>query len=257
MTRKHEERYGSVLSEFAQSLTGSADVPIELENLCTRLNVIITRANVPGNNALLVNTARDAEIRIPRSANAVGKYAPRERFMIAHELGHLILERYCGVRPLGTSEYWRHEQLANNFAAMLLVPDHIVRANISHEYRSPELMTLTRNMAAKAQVMWINVGYRISRFEPRASFFNIIRTDNSEFRVLHTTVTRGYKKKIPVTNDLGKKLADLSEDAREVTLDDSVLTNALIPSSRRRLEGTATAPVRNTIHVAVLSEPLL
>lgn len=176
--------------------------------------------------------------------------------MIAHELGHFILERHCGVRPLGTSEYWRHEQLANNFAAMLLVPDHIVRANISHEYRSPELMTLTRKMAAKARVMWITVGHRISRFDPRASFFNINRGEDGNFNVLHTTVPRGYKIKIPESSALGEKLADLSRGAREATLDNSILADTLIPSSGRRLEGTATPPVRNTIHVAVLSEPL-
>jgi hypothetical protein len=255
MTHKHEEIYWGVLSEVARSLTGGADLPIDVKDLCARLNVIITRANVSGNKALLVNTARGAEIRIPPSTNVAGTSISRERFMIAHELGHLILERHCGVRPLGISEYWRHEQLANNFAAMLLVPDRIVKANITHEYRSPELMTLTRKMAVQAQVMWINVGYRVSRFEPRASFFNIIRSENGEFRVLHTTVTRGYKKKIPEASDLGKKLADLTGDAKEVTLDDSVLTKALIPSSGRQLEGTATPPVRNTIHVAVLSEP--
>jgi hypothetical protein len=254
MTRKHEEGYWSVLSEVAHSLTGGANLPIDVKDLCARLNVIVTRANVPSNKALLVNTARGAEIRIPPTTNAAGTSTARERFMIAHELGHLVLERHCGVRPLGTSEYWRHEHLADNFAGMLLVPDHIVMANMSCDYTSRELMTLTREMAAKARVMWITVGHRISWFEPRASFFNIIRTENGEFRVLHTTVTRGYKKKIPATSDLGKKLADLSEDAREVTLDDSVLSNALIPSSGRRLEGTATPPVSSTIHVAVLSE---
>lgn len=50
--------------------------------------------------------------------------APRERFSIAHELGHWVAWTRFGVRPAQEpSEYWAHEEVVNAFAGALLVPD--------------------------------------------------------------------------------------------------------------------------------------
>ena len=50
----------------------------------------------------------------------------RERFSVAHELGHCIAYKSLGVTPVSASEdrreYWRQEQAMNDFASMLLVP---------------------------------------------------------------------------------------------------------------------------------------
>ena len=50
----------------------------------------------------------------------------RERFSVAHELGHCIAYQSCGLKPVAERddrrEYWRHERVMNEFASALLVP---------------------------------------------------------------------------------------------------------------------------------------
>ena len=50
----------------------------------------------------------------------------RERFSIAHELGHCIAYQSCGLKPVperdNRREYWYQERAMNEFASALLVP---------------------------------------------------------------------------------------------------------------------------------------
>lgn len=50
----------------------------------------------------------------------------RQRFTIAHEIGHYLIEGTFAYRPVQASDYWRLEELCNGFAARLLAPDRIV-----------------------------------------------------------------------------------------------------------------------------------
>lgn len=54
---------------------------------------------------------------------------PRERFSVAHELGHCIAYQSHGMHPVAerddAREYWRHERVMNEFASALLVPHWI------------------------------------------------------------------------------------------------------------------------------------
>lgn len=52
---------------------------------------------------------------------------PRERFSVAHEVGHWLAFARLGVRPAREgSAYWKQEELANEFANALLVQDELV-----------------------------------------------------------------------------------------------------------------------------------
>ena len=61
-----------------------------------------------------------------------GLLSPRERFSVAHELAHWIAYDRLRIQPsTEESEYWRQEQLMDEFAAKLLVPDDLVDLWIS------------------------------------------------------------------------------------------------------------------------------
>jgi hypothetical protein len=48
---------------------------------------------------------------------------PRERFSVAHELGHLVAYKELQISPaLKRSDYWAHEEYMHRFAATLLMP---------------------------------------------------------------------------------------------------------------------------------------
>lgn len=52
---------------------------------------------------------------------------PRERFSVAHELGHLIAFTKFQIRPAEkVSDYWVQEECMHNFAATLLAPDWLL-----------------------------------------------------------------------------------------------------------------------------------
>ena len=53
--------------------------------------------------------------------------SPRERFSVAHELGHLVAFRELKLTPSQEkSEYWTHEGCMHSFAAALLMPEWLL-----------------------------------------------------------------------------------------------------------------------------------
>jgi hypothetical protein len=54
---------------------------------------------------------------------------PRERFSVAHEVGHWLAWHKLGIEPISTGRaYWEQEALMNEFAQALLVPSVLVAA---------------------------------------------------------------------------------------------------------------------------------
>ncbi len=55
--------------------------------------------------------------------------APRERFSLAHEIGHYLAATRLGIDPApeGSREYWDQERAMDAFAGALLVPEGLVR----------------------------------------------------------------------------------------------------------------------------------
>jgi hypothetical protein len=51
----------------------------------------------------------------------------RERFTVAHELGHCVVETRFGLRPTSRREYWQLEHICNEFAATLLAPPQLLQ----------------------------------------------------------------------------------------------------------------------------------
>lgn len=80
--------------------------------------------------------AQDPVITIYRKSKIVGKKSlkgndeklltSRERFTIAHEIGHYYAYKYCGLLPEqggDKKEYWKQEKIVNSFAGELLMPN--------------------------------------------------------------------------------------------------------------------------------------
>lgn len=52
--------------------------------------------------------------------------SPRERFTVVHEVAHAIVQRELQVAPSRSREYWALEDLCNEYAAAVLMPDWAV-----------------------------------------------------------------------------------------------------------------------------------
>lgn len=97
-------------------------LPIPVEGILTQLGVTVVRVPSASWSGAVVSSSSDATVYVNASEAPV-----RQRFTLAHELGHLMLH------PLGT-EYRDHEfsgggpreTQANQFAAALLMPMWLV-----------------------------------------------------------------------------------------------------------------------------------
>ncbi len=68
----------------------------------------------------------------------------RRRFTIAHEIGHLLMDHLCG----GTRTY--AEQEANSFAAELLIPLALIRADFA---ATPDVETLAKKYVVSREAL--------------------------------------------------------------------------------------------------------
>src|SRR5262245_46680781 len=119
-----EEQLRTMLEGAATRLAAQWSSPIDLEGICARLGISLERSDVPRGRALLVKKGATFRIKLPQSDSS--QLSRLERFLVAHELGHVVISRDVGVAPFGKSEYWQHEELCDSFARHLLLPNSVV-----------------------------------------------------------------------------------------------------------------------------------
>ncbi|GMA33542.1 ImmA/IrrE family metallo-endopeptidase [Litorihabitans aurantiacus] len=109
--------------------TWSAGYPVDPERIATHLGIIVRRTYLEdGVSGLLrVEPGRDAEIFVSATDTE-----QRQRFTIAHELGHYWERTSRGDTDFNIVErrggkYDLHEFYADEFAGALLMPEHQVR----------------------------------------------------------------------------------------------------------------------------------
>jgi len=107
-----------------------SDLPIDLASMASRLGVIEIRRRDIAQAGLLTANASGEYIIYHRSSDVEA----RVRFTVAHELGHILIARSCGI---GVSESHRgghservEEDAADDIAAELLMPAHLVRRSV-------------------------------------------------------------------------------------------------------------------------------
>ncbi|MFH1498888.1 MAG: ImmA/IrrE family metallo-endopeptidase [Verrucomicrobiota bacterium] len=97
----------------------------DLDAIVKRLGGRIEIANTSHHGEIEVRSARDFTIYLPPHTGHL-----RNRFTIAHELGHYVLHAKSGRNTLSVARnldaYSRVEAEANAFAAALLMPENVV-----------------------------------------------------------------------------------------------------------------------------------
>ncbi len=114
------------LAKVVRRLTADVALPVDVLGCAQQLDVLITSQDRgDGVKGALVKLTNKPEIMLcgppfPRHLT------PKERFSIAHEIGHIIVWRQLGHAP-SKADYWQHEKHANQFASALLLPRNIIR----------------------------------------------------------------------------------------------------------------------------------
>jgi predicted transcriptional regulator len=112
---------------------GVTGAPVVLRDVVSHLNLsLVERAREPfSSEAALVPLGEGHAIELRGTSNA-----RRRRFTIAHEIGHFLLHPEQAVTERGgatNATMAAREREANQFAAELLMPEHLVRQAVLEE----------------------------------------------------------------------------------------------------------------------------
>ena len=167
-----------------------ASHPVALRRICQQLGVRgIRREKLKDAKSLLVNAPADPIIILNSDQDLREKpFTNWERFLIAHEVGHLILHQRGAKPPSGRSEYWKLENLCDSFACQLLIPDEILD-EIANSFRcqAVDRLKATLFIAAKCHVPWSAAALRMSDSYPDGAFFRLTEMPNDGFKVVVST----------------------------------------------------------------------
>ncbi|MGC5171632.1 ImmA/IrrE family metallo-endopeptidase [Microbacterium sp. DT81.1] len=100
-------------------------LPVDLDQVIAagKLGPLIIERGSDRHGAIL-RTGRSPRPVLFRTDGDTGRaLTARERFTVAHEIAHAVIDWDPDSRPVRTRDYWRLEDLCNRFAGELLVPD--------------------------------------------------------------------------------------------------------------------------------------
>jgi len=123
------------LLEAAKRLATLSSMPVDVISLLRRLGIELEVVVGLGPPTLRKLSSRSYRVVLPRSSFSTQPLSPRERFSVAHEIGHVLVDFQFGYRPATERAYHDLETWCDLFAGRLLVPDNAVAALAIRSWR--------------------------------------------------------------------------------------------------------------------------
>lgn len=165
-----DARLGAWLDDAAARLVGTQRVPIDLAGVLrqTGLELELRPQRIEKIHGALYQSQTGSCV-VVYGCSPGDKLHPRHRFTIAHEIGHHLLAQRGVPAPVDNREYWKREELCNQFAAALLVPDRAVRYAISQPWTESgnlyaRLRLVSEHARVSREVVCKRIGPRIGDF---------------------------------------------------------------------------------------------
>jgi len=198
----------ALLMKAAETLASRGRIPLDIGELCHFLGVSVRRAQIGRARALLVDARKNPKILLPPADRTPEEYTPWERFLIAHELGHLMLHRQNVPKPQGPSEYWKTEKFCDAFARWLLIPEsRFGRLGRGAAGSAAQRLGLAGYIERTAQVNWAAAAMRVSDWHPDSVFFQLWRRQDGGLRVNFSSNRKEVGRKISPDAPLVRTLA--------------------------------------------------
>lgn len=133
-------------NDLLSSLGWSKPGDLTLNEIALASNALVKESNLEGSEGVISINGDEAIITIDSKQN----YEPRKRFVLAHEIGHLILHKDISRLFSDTNKTlneWytkgKHEVEANQFASELLMPSHLFKSKVAGEVMNLDLINTT------------------------------------------------------------------------------------------------------------------
>lgn len=146
-------RAGQVLRERASIATTLPDVPTSLTKLLDLegLGPVLIEHSERRHGGLRVQAGRDHPV-VYRRPGRRGDMTPRERYTVAHEIAHSIVQRTLRSAPSRSREYWGLEDLCNEYAAEVLMPVAVVSEIVLPSRSLEDLLDGAQRLATLCRV---------------------------------------------------------------------------------------------------------
>src|SRR5437773_11134941 len=109
------------LRAAATRLSQLSRIPVDLTALLRQLRIDLERSTNGSPTLLTKPSPRSYKIILARSrARSPEELSSGDRFAVAHEIGHVLLDYEFGFRPTNRRHYHAAETLCNAFASWLL-----------------------------------------------------------------------------------------------------------------------------------------
>ena len=250
------------LEIVAKELTRSCVTPTDLYEICRRLNISVTKADLKGQKAIGVFTKDGFEIRVnyhsKKNNNAF------DSFVIAHEMGHFILNEKLKILQESTKDYWKQEILCDYFSRLILLPGFHIKSTINKWSESPrDQYKLSLFLSKKFNVNWKTCAHRVSDFKKNIIFFEIFASVNSQdkfFRfdlstlphnsLIKTKITRNNKDREYIYNTLSRVIEGKTTI---YDIDPIFISHPLFSRFRNWKEGILVKNYDNSIRMVIKS----
>jgi hypothetical protein len=222
------------LLNSADRLSTQSGIPLDFLRLLELLRIRLRRSADSGPSHVIKLDARNYEIVLTRHYRSHSQaLTSGQRFTVAHELGHILLDYKYKLRPSSPKVFHDVEHWCNAFASRLLIPeDSLINVKLSAWKELPGLLlSLTRTFLAPEAVVARRLGQRYpALFLARAVAHNnakgnyVLRvqwaTDNSSLfgivRGSHITDTHLLAPLLPISD--GGPETQVSVGRGEVTV---------------------------------------
>lgn len=276
MHKSIQKQFESYLYNKAKELSSSRSIPVSIDAICDEFGVTIIRKNPVRKKSYLLELENNYEIQLPlrnkKNYNYVTDeiyltgdgYLPFERYIIAHELGHLLLINKFSLKPYGKEEYWKLEALCDFFARSVLIPEDFISKKIkSAQDTLRQRLGLVAFIAKTTKATWPAAADRVVDYNKRYAFFRIIissdKTHTPVFQINSSTLQGkseiGRKIK-PQEDELGRLFfSKLINNQSEFQLDKKFFENLSIlkefPSFENAKAGLVVYAYKKIIYMAV------
>lgn len=100
-------------------------IPVDLSGILAQLGMgqVLVKQSAGRHGAIYRNDNKWHPVVFRRHLDGPDRLSNRERFTIAHEIAHALLSDQAELTPRRTRDYWVLEEVCNEFAARLLLPD--------------------------------------------------------------------------------------------------------------------------------------
>jgi len=153
----------ATLETIRESLRGAADelnpqcrCPLDIAEVLARLGISLEFKAIQGRSGRAYLVIGDSASVVVSRNRTAPSLAEGDRFSIAHEVGHWVVWRRFGFLPSSKTEYWKHEALCNEFAALLLVPPRFLAGflrDLEQRHRVYSVF-FPKCVASSARVSW-------------------------------------------------------------------------------------------------------